>query len=57
VTTTDAKVSKMPRRINLFVRIVKTGFRCWKFDENANRGEPLWDEIDMAIKDYDELAL
>ena len=25
----------MPRRINLFVRIAKTGFRCWKFDENA----------------------
>ena len=31
--------------------------RCWKFDENANWGEPVWGEIDTAIKHYDKLVV
>ena len=31
--------------------------RCWKFDENAKWGEPVWGEIDTAIRHYDKLVV
>ena len=31
--------------------------RCWKFDENANWVEPVWGEIDTAIRHYDKLVV
>ena len=30
---------------------------CWKFDENARWGEPVWGEIDTAIRHYDRLLV
>ena len=30
---------------------------CWKFDENAKWGEPVWGEIDTAIRHYDKLVV
>jgi hypothetical protein len=29
----------------------------WKFDENAKWGEPVWGEIDTAIRHYDKLVV
>jgi len=31
--------------------------RCWKFDENAKWGEPVWGEIDTAIRHFDKLVV
>jgi len=31
--------------------------RCWRFDENAKWGEPVWGEIDTAIRHYDKLVV
>lgn len=31
--------------------------RCWRFPENATWGEPVWGEIDAAVKKYDKLVV
>ena len=31
--------------------------RCWRFDENAKWGEPVWAEIDRSIGYYDKLVV
>ena len=33
----------------LYADLQAKNVRCWKFDENAKWGEPLWGEIDTAI--------
>jgi hypothetical protein len=41
----------------LYADLQAKNVRCWKFDENARWGEPLWGEIDTAIKHYDKLVV
>lgn len=41
----------------LYADLQSKGVRCWKFDENAKWGEPLWGEIDTAIRHYDKLVV
>jgi hypothetical protein len=41
----------------LYADLQAKGVRCWKFDENAKWGEPLWGEIDTAIRHYDKLVV
>ena len=41
----------------LYVDLQAKNVRCWKFDENAKWGEPVWGEIDTAIRDYDKLVV
>lgn len=41
----------------LYADLQAKNVRCWKFDENAKWGEPLWDEIDAAIRHYDKLVV
>lgn len=39
----------------LYADLQAKNVRCWKFDENAKWGEPVWGEIDTAIRHYDKL--
>jgi hypothetical protein len=41
----------------LYADLQAKNVRCWKFDENAKWGEPLWGEIDTAIRHYDKLVV
>jgi uncharacterized protein YjbI with pentapeptide repeats len=41
----------------LFDDLQSKNVRCWKFDENAKWGEPVWGEIDTAIRQYDKLVV
>jgi hypothetical protein len=41
----------------LYADLQAKNVRCWKFDENAKWGEPLWGEIDTAIRYYDKLVV
>jgi hypothetical protein len=41
----------------LFNDLQARNVRCWKFDENAKWGEPVWGEIDTAIRHYDKLVV
>jgi hypothetical protein len=41
----------------LYADLQAKNVRCWKFDENAKWGEPVWGEIDTAIRHYDKLVV
>jgi hypothetical protein len=41
----------------LYADLQAKNVRCWKFDENAKWGEPVWGEIDTAIRYYDKLVV
>jgi hypothetical protein len=41
----------------LYADLQAKSVRCWKFDENAKWGEPVWGEIDAAIRHYDKLVV
>ncbi len=41
----------------LYADLQARNVRCWKFDENAKWGEPVWGEIDTAIRHYDKLVV
>ena len=41
----------------LYAGLQAKDVRCWKFDENAKWGEPVWGEIDTAIRHYDKLVV
>jgi hypothetical protein len=41
----------------LYADLQAKNVRCWKFDENAKWGEPVWGEIDSAIRYYDKLVV
>ena len=41
----------------LYADLQAKNVRCWKFDENAKWGEPVWGEIDTAIRHYDKLLV
>ena len=41
----------------LYADLQAKDIRCWKFDENAKWGEPVWGEIDTAIRHYDKLVV
>ncbi|MBV8782123.1 MAG: toll/interleukin-1 receptor domain-containing protein [Phycisphaerae bacterium] len=41
----------------LYNDLVRIGFTCWKFDEDARIGRALWSEIDHAISEHDKLIL
>jgi len=41
----------------LYADLQAKSVRCWKFDENAKWGEPVWGEIDTAIRHYDKLVV
>ena len=43
--------------LRLYADLQAKNVRCWKFDENAKWGEPLWGEIDTAIRHYDKLVV
>jgi hypothetical protein len=41
----------------LYADLQAKNVRCWKFDENAKWGEPMWGEIDTAIRHFDKLVV
>jgi uncharacterized protein YjbI with pentapeptide repeats len=41
----------------LYADLQAKNVRYWKFDENAKWGEPVWGEIDTAIRHYDKLVV
>ena len=41
----------------LYADLQAKNVRCWKFDENAKWGEPVWGEIDTAIRHNDKLVV
>ena len=41
----------------LYADLGARSVRCWRFDENAKWGEPMWGEIDTAIRYYDKLVV
>jgi DNA-binding NarL/FixJ family response regulator len=41
----------------LYADLQAKNVRCWRFDENAKWGEPVWGEIDTAIRHYDKLVV
>jgi uncharacterized protein YjbI with pentapeptide repeats len=41
----------------LYADLQARNVRCWKFDENAKWGEPVWGEIDRSIRLYDKLVV
>ncbi|MGA3326924.1 MAG: toll/interleukin-1 receptor domain-containing protein [Terriglobia bacterium] len=41
----------------LYADLQAKNVRCWKFDENAKWGEPVWGEIDTAVRHYDKLVV
>jgi hypothetical protein len=41
----------------LYADLQAKNVRCWKFDENAKWGEPVWGEIDRSIRLYDKLVV
>jgi hypothetical protein len=41
----------------LYADLQAKNVRCWKFDENAKWGEPVWGEIDTAIRHYDKIVV
>jgi uncharacterized protein YjbI with pentapeptide repeats len=41
----------------LYADLQAKNVRCWKFDESAKWGEPVWGEIDAAIRHYDKLVV
>ncbi len=41
----------------LYADLQAKNVRCWKFDENAKWGEPVWGEIDGSIRRYDKLVV
>jgi len=41
----------------LYADLQAKNVRCWKFNENAKWGEPVWGEIDTAIRHYDKLVV
>jgi hypothetical protein len=41
----------------LYADLRAKNVRSWKFDENAKWGEPVWGEIDTAIRHYDKLVV
>jgi hypothetical protein len=41
----------------LYAALQAKNVRCWKFDESAKWGEPVWGEIDTAIRHYDKLVV
>jgi len=41
----------------LYTDLQAKGVRCWYFPEDAGWGEPVWGEIDRAIKIYDKLVV
>jgi hypothetical protein len=41
----------------LYADLQAKNVRCWKFHENAKWGEPVWGEIDTAIRYYDKLVV
>jgi len=41
----------------LYADLQAKNVRCWKFDENAKWGKPVWGEIDTAIRHYDKLVV
>lgn len=41
----------------LYADLQAKNVRCWKFDENAKWGEPVWGEIGTAIQHYDKLVV
>jgi hypothetical protein len=41
----------------LYADLQAKNVRCWKFDESAKWGEPVWGEIDTAIRHYDKLVV
>ena len=41
----------------LYADLQAKDVRCWKFDENAKWGEPVWGEIDTAIRRYDKVVV
>src|SRR5208282_6700968 len=41
----------------LYADLQAKNVRCWKFDENAKWGEPIWCEIEAAIRKNDKLVV
>ena len=41
----------------LYEDFQKAGIRCWKWDHDARTGQPIWGEIDEAIRAHDRLVL
>ena len=41
----------------LYADLQAKNVRCYKFDKNAKWGEPVWGEIDTAIRRYDKLVV
>jgi hypothetical protein len=41
----------------LYEDLTNNGLRCYKWDHDARTGQPLWDEIDSAIRMYDRLIV
>jgi hypothetical protein len=41
----------------LYADLQAKDVRCYKFDKNAKWGEPVWGEIDTAIRHYDKLVV
>ena len=41
----------------LYADLQAKNVRCWKLDESAKWGEPVWGEIDTAIRHYDKLVV
>jgi hypothetical protein len=41
----------------LYADLQEKNVRCWKFDANAKWGEPLWGEIETAIRKNDKLVV
>ena len=41
----------------LYDDLQTSNVRCWKFDKDATWGEPVWAEIDSAIRHYDKVVV
>jgi hypothetical protein len=41
----------------LYSDLTDAGIRCWKWNHDARTGQPIWSEIDRAIKRHDKLIL
>ena len=51
----STKDDEFAQRLNADLRAKNV--RSWKFDESAKWGEPVWGEIDTAIRHYDKLVV
>ena len=51
-TTADSEFAS-----RLHKDLIERGVQCWKWDEDAKLGEPLWSEIDRAIRAHEKVIV